>query len=57
MKKTLKTLGTIALIILPCGFLVLGIYKVFIEKNEGKDSKIQAWLAQHIDKLKLKKHE
>ncbi len=57
MKKTLKTLGTIALILLPCGFLVLGIYKVFIEKKEGKNSKIQAFFAQHIDKLKAKKHE
>lgn len=54
MKKTFKTLGTIALIILPCGFIVLGIYKVFIEKKDGKDSKIKEWFAQHIDNFKAK---
>ncbi len=51
MKKAIKTIGLIVLIIMPCGFLIVGIYKLFVEK----DNNIKRWLSQQISKLK--KHE
>lgn len=48
MKKALKVIGLIALIVMPFGFVILGVYKVFVEK----DNNVKGWLSQQINKLK-----